>query len=469
MSNLFTRESTFHAPVEEVFNWHARPGALERMSPPWDPLEIVSKDATIEKGARVVMKLKATPLPVKITWTAEHVLYQPHTIFRDIQVQGPFAKWTHTHRFQPLDETTCTLEDSIEYTLPAYPFGQLFAGKLVAGKLKQIFRYRHETLAADLALHVARLEKKPLTILISGASGVIGSTLVPFLTTGGHRVLKLVRRQPEPGKDEIFWDPARGIIDRGSLPPVDAVIHLAGENIGQGKWTADKKRKIIESRNRSTTLLAHAVGTCDHPPAVFISASAIGYYGNRPDDRMTEECLPGDDFISDVCAQWEESASPAADYGIRTVFLRIGVALSPMGGALERLLPAFRLGLGGKIGHGGQCLSWIGIDDVVGAIYHAVNCPDIEGPVNVVAPNPVTNIAFTRTLGQVLKRPTPFFIPEKMIRFAFGQMGEEILLSSTRVTPGYLERTGYRFRHPDLESTLRHLLGKRLDPTCVKD
>ena len=190
------------------------------MSPPWDPLEIVSKDDHIEKGARVVMKLKAAPLPVKITWTAEHILYQPHTIFRDIQVRGPFAKWIHTHRFEPLDETTCALEDSIEYTLPAHPFGQLFAGRLVAGKLKQIFRYRHETLAADLALHRAMPEKRPLTFLISGASGVIGSALVPFLTTGGHRVLRLVRRQPVADKDEIFWNPAKEIIDRDNLPPV---------------------------------------------------------------------------------------------------------------------------------------------------------------------------------------------------------------------------------------------------------
>ncbi len=463
MSKLFTRKSTFNAPAEEVFNWHARPGALERMSPPWDPLEIISKSANIEKGARVVMKLKAGPLPVKMTWAAEHTHYHPYTLFRDIQKRGPFAKWIHTHRFKALDATACSLEDSIEYALPAPPFGQLVAGKLVAGKLSQIFRYRHETLAADLARHQARPEKKPLTILVSGASGVVGSALVPFLTTGGHRVLKLVRRTPVPDADEIFWDPVRDVIDRDNLPPVDAVIHLAGENIGQGRWTFSKKQRIIESRNRSTALLAHAVGQSDPPPAVFISASAIGYYGNRPDDLMTETCLPGEDFISDVCAQWEDSAGPASGYGIRTVFLRIGVALSPLGGALGRLLPAFKLGLGGRIGHGEQILSWIGIDDVVGAVYHAINCPEIEGPVNVVAPNPVTNNEFTRTLGRILKRPTPFFLPEKMIRFVFGQMGEEILLSSTRVTPGFLERTGYRFQHPDLENALRHLLGKRLE------
>ena len=460
MRKLFTRKSTFNAPVETVFDWHARPGALERMSTPWDPLEIIHKDDHIAKGARVVLKLKAAALPLKITWSAEHTRFEPPTLFRDVQKQGPFAAWIHTHRFAALDEATSTLEDRIEYELPLPPLGALFAGRLVARKLDAIFRYRHATLAADLALHRARPQKRGLTLLISGASGVVGSALVPFLTTGGHRVLKLVRRPPVPGHDEIFWDPTRDIIDADTLPPLDAVIHLAGENIGQGKWTAAKKRRIVESRNRGTALLARAAVRSGNPATVFICASAIGYYGNRPGELMTETCLPGDDFISDVCTQWEASAGPAAAGGMRTVFLRIGVALTPMGGALQRLLTPFRLGLGGRIGRGGQYLSWIGIDDVVGAIYHAVNCPDIAGPVNVVAPKPVTNNEFTRTLGRVLTRPTPFFIPEKVIRFAFGQMGEEVLLSSTRVTPGTLERTGYRFRHPDLESALRHLLGK---------
>ncbi len=456
---VFIKRSRFDAPVEEVFQWHARPGALERLSPPWDPLDVRFKDGGIEKGARVVMKMKAAPLPLKITWTAEHTDYDENRMFRDRQVKGPFSRWIHTHRFEPDGPRACRMEDHIEYALPVPPFGHLFGNAFVQKKLERIFRFRHSVLAGDLKVHQARGAKKPLSVLVSGASGVVGSALLPFLTTGGHRALRLVRRAADVDKGEVAWDPAKGLLDRENIRGVDAAVHLSGENIGQGRWTKEKKRRIIDSRVKSTSLIASAMAGLDPKPDVLVCASAIGWYGNRGADLVTEEDSRGHDFISEVCERWEKAAAPALEAGIRVVFLRIGVALSPIGGALQRVLLPFKAGLGGTLGPGSQYISWIGMDDLIDVIYHAINHKALEGPVNAAAPNPVTNLEYTRTLGRILARPTSLSVPESAIRLAFGQMGEEVVLSGARVAPAKLLETGFNFRHPDLEAALRHMLG----------
>jgi hypothetical protein len=457
---IFIKRSKINAPVREVFKWHSRPGAIERMSPPWDPLDIVYKSGGIEKGAKTIMKISAGPLPLKIRWIAEHIEYKENRLFRDRQIKGPFAHWIHTHRFIPDGTDKCYLADEIEYALPINPFGNFFGSSLINQRLERIFHFRHTTLAYDIADHLRQKDKGPLTFLISGASGLLGSSLVPFLTTGGHRVIRLVRKSPLSAENEVFWDPASGLLDLDGIENIDVVIHLAGESIGQGRWTKEKKKKIVESRNKSTSLIAEKIAKLDPLPKVLISASAIGYYGNRGDEPLTEEDTCGADFISGVCSEWEQAAAPAKIKGVRTVFLRIGITLTPLGGALNKLLLPFKLCLGGKLGPGNQYMSWIGIDDVIGAIYHVVSDDKVEGPVNAVAPNPVTNLEFTKTLGKVLSRPTLFSVPETAIRLAFGEMGREILLSSTRVMPNKLLETGYRFRNPDLEGALRHLLGK---------
>ena len=457
---IFIKRSKINAPVREVFKWHSRPGAIERMSPPWDPLDVVYKSGGIEKGAKTIMKMSAGPLPLKIRWIAEHIEYKENRLFRDRQIKGPFAHWIHTHRFIPDGTDKCYLADEIEYALPINPFGNFFGSSLINQRLERIFHFRHTTLAYDIADHLRQKDKGPLTFLISGASGLLGSSLVPFLTTGGHRVIRLVRKSPLYDENEVFWDPASGLLDLDGIENIDVVIHLAGESIGQGRWTKEKKKKIVESRNKSTSLIAEKIAKLDPLPKVLISASAIGYYGNRGDEPLTEEDTCGADFISGVCSEWEQAAAPVKIKGIRTVFLRIGITLTPLGGALNKLLLPFKLGLGGKLGPGNQYMSWIGIDDVIGAIYHVVSNNNIEGPINVVAPNPATNLEFTKTLGKVLSRPTLFSVPETAIKPAFGEMGREILLSSTRVIPNKLLATGYRFRNPDLEGTLRHLLGK---------
>jgi uncharacterized protein (TIGR01777 family) len=295
-----------------------------------------------------------------------------------------------------------------------------------------------------------------MNILITGSTGLIGSELNSLLSKNGHRVKRLVRHSPS-GRDEIFWDPARGILDAQSLEGLDAVVHLAGENIASGRWTERKKRRIRESRINGTGLLAQSLSGLFDSPQVLVSISAIGYYGDRGNEQLSEESPAGKGFLPDLCRQWESAAEAAIIRGIRVVIPRVGVVLSPRGGAIARMLPVFRLGLGGRIGSGRQYMSWITLDDLVEAIHHAILTPSLHGPVNAVSPNPVTNADFSRALGRALSRPALFTLPSLAARIAFGQMADETLLSSTRVTPERLTRSGFKFRFPELNGALRHL------------
>jgi len=297
-----------------------------------------------------------------------------------------------------------------------------------------------------------------MKILVSGSTGLVGSALVPFLLTGGHQVARLVRSQPTAG-GEVPWDPAAGRLEATNLEGLDAVVHLAGERI-TGRWTAAKKARIRSSRVQGTRLLAEALAGLKQPPKTLVCASAIGYYGNRGDEVLREDSPSGAGFLAEVCREWEAAARPAAEKGIRVVQLRIGVVLSPAGGALARMRTPFKLGLGGRIGNGKQYMSWIAIEDLTGAIHHALTNESLRGPVNAVAPRSVTNLEFTKTLGRVLGRPTLFPLPAFAARLAFGEMADELLLASTRVEPTKLVSSGYRFRAPELEGALRHLLGK---------
>lgn len=299
-----------------------------------------------------------------------------------------------------------------------------------------------------------------MKVLLSGSSGLVGSALIPVLTGGGHQAVRLVRSQPSDEVSEVRWDPDAGDIDAAGLKGVEAAVHLAGESIAAGRWTAAKKARILESRVKGTRLLAEALAGLKQPPKVLVSASAVGYYGNRGEETLREESASGSAFVSEVCRQWEAATEPAAAAGIRVVNLRFGVMLSATEGALPRLLTPFRLGVGGRLGSGKQFMSWITIDDVVGAILHAMGTETLRGPVNAVAPQPVTNREFTKILGRVLGRPTVFTMPAFAARLAFGQMADELLLCSQRVEPAKLLASGYQFRFPELEGALRHLLGK---------
>lgn len=294
-----------------------------------------------------------------------------------------------------------------------------------------------------------------MKVLISGASGLVGSALVRSLTETGHEVVPLVRHSGEVG---IRWDPSGGELDRVSLEGFDAVVHLAGESIAEGRWTQEKKARIRDSRIEGTDLLARSLSDLERPPRVLVCASAVGVYGDRGEELLDENAEPGTGFLAEVCRGWEAAADPARAKGIRVVHLRFGVILSGEGGALAKMLTPFRLGLGGILGDGSQYMSWIAREDAVGIVVHAISEDALAGPVNAVSPNPVTNREFTQTLGGVLRRPTIVPIPAFGARLVFGEMADELLLSSARVRPARLVETGYAFRFAELEGALRRAI-----------
>lgn len=299
-----------------------------------------------------------------------------------------------------------------------------------------------------------------MNILITGSSGLIGSSLVPLLLAEGHRVVRLVRSPVQAGQAAFYWDPDAGEIDQAALQGLDAVIHLAGENIARGRWTRTRKARIRDSRVRGTRLLSEALARLEEPPRVLVSASAVGYYGDRGEELLDEGSTPGAGFLAETCQAWEAATEAAERRGIRVVHLRFGVVLSAVGGALPRMLVPFRWGLGGVIGSGKQHMSWIALDDAARALLHPVKTDALRGPVNGVAPAPVTNLAFTKTVGKVLRRPTFLPMPAFALRWTLGQMADELLLSSKRVVPQRLLSTGFQFQFPQLEGALRHLLDR---------
>ncbi len=303
-----------------------------------------------------------------------------------------------------------------------------------------------------------------MNVLVSGSTGLVGSALVPMLTTSGHSVTRLIRPESAAASRgaTVVWDPAAGTLDPAALDGVSAVVHLAGENVA-GRWTVEKRQRIRASRVGGTRTLVEALLRMPRPPAVVVCASAIGYYGNRGDELLTEASASGHTFLAKVCAEWEQATAPLKAAGIRVVNLRIGMVLSPRGGALGRMLTPFQLGLGGVIGDGRQQVSWVAIDDVIGAIGHALAEDGLQGPVNVVSPRPGTCREFTRVLARVLRRPAIFPVPSFAARLAFGEMADELLLASLRAHPERLLGSGYRFRYPELEGALRHLLGRSLE------
>jgi uncharacterized protein (TIGR01777 family) len=420
-------------------------------------VEVVERQGEgIREGARVVVRMRLGPVPMHLV--ARHTRYIPGSLFQDVQESGPFSKWVHTHRMWDEPSGGGVLEDEVEYVLPVGPLGRMLGGGYTRQRLERMFAYRHAVTREDLRRHAAFAGQGPLTVAVSGASGLVGSALVPFLSTGGHRVRRLVRGRPEAG--DIAWAPGQGEMDTVALEGVDAVVHLAGAPIAEGRWTEERKALIRRSRVEGTRVLSEALARLARPPKVLVCASAMGFYGNRGDEVLTESSASGTGFLADVTREWEAATAAAEQAGIRVVHLRLGVVLSARGGALAKMLPAFQAGAGGRIGDGRQWMSWVSLEDVLGLIHFALRTPGMRGPVNAVAPNAMRQEEFARTLGHVLSRPALVPLPAVAVRALFGEMGDETLLLSAHVRPEAAERQGFTFLHPSLEQTLRFTLGK---------
>jgi uncharacterized protein len=325
----------------------------------------------------------------------------------------------------------------------------------VRSRMERALRFRQQRLVQDLARH--RVATRPLRVAITGASGFLGTHLRTFLESGGHQVLALSRQNPAPA-GSVTWDPEADRIDAAALEGIDAVVHLAGESIAAGRWNDERRQRILDSRVRGTGLLAHALAGLARPPSVLISASAIGYYGDRGAEPLDESAAAGTGFLPDVARAWEAAADPARERGIRVVHPRIGIVLAADGGALHAMLPPFRAGVGGRIGHGRQVMSWVALDDVLWAVHHAIWSSSLNGPMNVTAPAPVSNAAFARTLGKVLHRPALLPLPGPVVTTLFGEMGRRLLLEGACVVPRRLQESGYTFGFPSLQPALHHLL-----------
>lgn len=447
--------SEIEAPRDEVFAWHARPGAFTRLSPPWQAMRLRREAESLRDGTAELA------LPGGLRWVAEHQAsgYDPPRQFADELGSRGLAslparlvmKWQHIHEFDELGDGRTLMTDRVDTTVP---------GAL----LRPMFVYRHRQLADDLAAHQRAKAHglQPLTVAVSGASGLVGSALTAFLSTGGHRVIRLVRRTAG-NPDERQWnpdDPARDL-----LAGVDAVVHLAGASIA-GRFTAEHRRVIRDSRIGPTRKLAELVA--ETGPTALICASAVGYYGyDRGDDVLTEDSQRGDGYLAEVVADWEDALAPAEQSGARVVRVRTGIVQSPRGGTLRLMRPLFAAGLGGRLGSGRQWLSWIGIDDLIDVYHRALWDTGLSGPVNAVAPHPVRNSDYTKALGRVLRRPTILPVPGLGPRLLLGAQGaRELACASQRVLPARLGEAGHRFRAPELEPLLRHLLGRAGSATC---
>ncbi len=443
--------STVAAPREKVFAWYERPGAFTRLSPPWQPMHLVSEADSLRSGTAVLA------LPGGLRWVAEHQPdgYAPPERFVDALGGHDLASlptrltlsWRHIHEFEDLGDGRTRVIDRVDTPIPE-------------SLLRPMLVYRHRQLADDLAAH-QRAEQHgltPLTVAISGSSGLVGSALAAFLSTGGHRVIRLVRHAAG-NPDERQWNPDHP--DRELLTGIDAVIHLAGASIA-GRFTAEHRREIRDSRIGPTRKLAELIAGTTAGPGVLICASAVGYYGyDRGDDVLTEDSERGEGFLADVVADWEDAVTPAEQSGTRVVRVRTGIVQSPRGGTLRLMRPLFAAGPGGRLGSGRQWLPWIGIDDLIDIYHRALWDAGLSGPVNAVAPNPARNTEYTKALGRVLHRPTALPVPGLGPRLLLGTQGaRELACASQRALPNRLNDAQHRFRAPQLEPLLRHLLGR---------
>jgi len=449
-------------PVETVFAWHGRPGAFQRLAPAWAKVRLLAATGGIERGGRVTLELRKGP--ARLRWELAHTHFEENRLFVDEQVAGPFAGWRHEHQFEALAPNRCALTDVVTWQAPLGTLGSRLGEGFMQRSLRRLFLFREARLRGDLELHRRLAQARgadapPLNVAITGATGLIGTELANLLTAGGHTVRRISRGRA----GDIRWDPAAQEIEAAKLEGLDAVVHLAGEPIGNGRWTARKKLAVHRSRKAGTLLLARTLAGLAARPAVFVSGSAVGYYGDRGDELLPETAAPGAGFLADVCLAWERATDPAQAAGIRTVRLRTGMVLSAAGGALPAMRLPFQFGAGGRLGSGRQYMPWIDIDDELGLCLHAIASASVHGAMNAAAPEPLQNGEFSTVLGRVLRRPALLPVPDLAIRILLGEMGEALLLQGQRAIPAKALATGYAFLRPDLQESLRTQLGRFTD------
>ncbi|GAA0979462.1 TIGR01777 family oxidoreductase [Nocardiopsis tropica] len=444
MTMVFRYSSVVPAPRDEVFDWHARPGAFARLAPPWQPVRLTAEADSLADGVAVLS------FPGGLRWEARHLpeRYDPPRRFADRLVSQPLAallSWTHAHDFVAETGESTRVVDRVATSVPE-------------ALLRPMFAYRHAQLADDLAAgaRARAWHDRPVTVAVTGSGGLVGRSLCSLLTTGGHRVVRLVRGDPAHA-GERRWDPREPAADL--LEGVDALVHLAGEPLF-GRFTEQHKEALRDSRVGPTRALARLVARSG--TRVFVTASAIGYYGpDRGDEVLTEDSPRGTGFLADLVADWEEAAEPAAGGGARCVQVRTGIVQSPAGGVLGLQYPLFAAGLGGRIGDGRQWMSWIGVDDLADVYVRAVLDGALTGPVNGVAPNPVRGAEHADVLAGTLRRPAALPVPGWGPALLLGREGaDEVALADQRVAPARLEAAGHRFRYPRLEAALAHLFGR---------
>lgn len=454
----FQFRSLINRSPEEVFGWHLRDRMIERCIPPYDEAKILCSEGRPNKvGSKISFKFGFLGI-LSTTLTLEYIDFVPNESFSITAKDGVLKELSYKTVITPQSAHTTEMIDRFAFS---HAFPRLFnplINRVFKKRISRILAYKHDMIDHDIAMIKKYPFEKPSKVLISGSHGLIGKNLGYFLEFMGHDVWYLARVGAKEEKT-ILWDPKTGECDSSSFEGFDVIIHLAGENIGKGRWTKKKKDRVLMSRCKGTENLVEIINTLKDPPQAFISASAIGYYGNRGSEIVDEKSGPGKGlFISEVCEQWERASKELQEKGIRVVHTRFGVVLSSAGGALKKMLTPFKFGFGGKIGDGHQYVSWVAIDDVIGAIYHVMMTPTLEGAVNVVSPNPVSNDILTKKLSKRLNRWIGPPLPEFMIRLIMGQKGEELLLTSTRAEPHRLAETGYHFHYPKLSQALDHVI-----------
>ena len=464
--NIFEKSVSFAVPKEAAFQWHRAEKAFERLLPPWENVVVESKKGGIEGGT---VNLKTYAGPVAVRWIAEHSKYVENEQFFDKSLSGPFKKWEHTHRFDQgqgasgdFDRVTThsSLTDHIEYRLRGGLLASIIMGGWVKRKLDRMFDYRHEVTKSDLEDHFQFADKARKTVAITGANGLVGKALVPFLENGGHTVIPLGRKN-EIQNDVIGWNPDSGEVGLGEHGSVDCFVHLAGFGIADRRWSVDVKEKIRSSRSDATEKLSDYLVSRKLVAESFICASATGFYGDRGDEILSEKSEQGAGFLADICGQWENASRKFEDSGIRVARMRFGILLNQKGGALSKLLLPFNLWLGGKIGSGQQYWSWISHLDAIRAIHFAIMNEEISGAVNVVAPHAVSVSKFAKILGTVLHRPSFLPFPAFAAKIMLGEMANDLLLTSCRAVPEKLIDASFRFNHETLEQALRFELGRK--------